>query len=178
MSIDPITLSVIAIGASVASGVAGMAASAQATSAQMQSDMNNAAVAERNKKFADQDRQLAVQTAQLATEDKDRENRRNLAALRAAYGASGLEMAGSPLDVLADTSIEMALDSRRTEYEGQVRNREGVVQMLSLEEEAANSRRSAKNAGKAGQIATVGSFFSMGAKAAGQAYTYQTGRAI
>jgi len=113
----------------------------------------DAQIADRNKRIADQDRQIAARTAELAAEDKRRENRRTFAAIRAAYGTSGFELSGSPLDVLADTSLEMALDERRVEYEGQLRNREGALQMLYLDEDAQSSRTAASNYKRAGQRA-------------------------
>lgn len=111
-----------------------------------------AQIDERNKILADQDRIRDVQTAQIAAEDKRRENRRQYAALRAAYGSSGIEMAGSPLDVLTDVSTEMALDERRIEDEGLVKNREGALRMLGLQESADSSRAAGRNAKRAGYI--------------------------
>lgn len=49
-------------------------------------------------------------------EDQARENRKQIGQIRAAYGASGLEMSGSPLDVLVDTASEQDLDVRRIKY--------------------------------------------------------------
>lgn len=113
----------------------------------------DAQIADRNKRVADQDRQIATRTAELAAEDKRRENRRTYASIRAAYGTSGFELSGSPLDVLADTSVEMALDERRVEYEGQVRNREGALQMLYLQEDADGNRIASSNYKRAGKSA-------------------------
>lgn len=132
---------------------------ASANAAKEQQDVMAAAanrdaqIADRNKRVADQDRQIAARTAELAAEDKRRENRRTYASIRAAYGTSGFELSGSPLDVLSDTSVEMALDERRIEYEGQVRNREGALQMLYLQEDADGNRTASRNYKAAGKSA-------------------------
>lgn len=41
---------------------------------------------------------------------------------------------------MTDASSEMALDERRVSYEGQVRGREGAVQMANFAEQASASR--------------------------------------
>lgn len=113
----------------------------------------NRQVAERNEKIARQDRIQAIRTSQIEAEDKRRENRRKLSSIRAAYGSSGLELSGSPLEVLSDSSIEMALDERRVEYEGEVRAREGALRVLGLKDDQNIARASAQNAKAAGSIA-------------------------
>ena len=142
--------------------VVGAITSANAESAAAR---RQASIDERNRVLADQDRQLAIRTAQIAAEDKTRENRRRLADLRANLGASGLEMAGSPLDLLEDTSIEMALDVRRTEFEGRVRGREGAIEMQNYADSAAANRSRAKSAKTAGYISAGASFLSGSAQA-------------
>lgn len=112
-----------------------------------------AQVAERNQKIAQQDRIQAIRTAQIEAEDKRRENRRKLASIRAAYGSSGLELSGTPLEVLSDSSVEMALDERRVEYEGEVRAREGALRILGIKDDQNIATASAKNAKAAGSIA-------------------------
>lgn len=160
------TLAAVAAGATILGGAVSAMGAIQAGNAQASAAMRDEAIAERNAKIANQDRIQAVRTAQTASEDKARANRRQLASLRAAYGSSGFELAGSSLDVLADTSTEMALDERRIEYEGTVRNREGALQMLYLSEDADQSRRAAKNYVKAGRISAGASLFSTAGSAA------------
>jgi len=165
-------LPAVAIGLTLVSGVMSAAGAMQQASAEAQAYKTQAQIAERNRVIADQDRIQAVRTAQIAEEDKARENRRNLASMRAAYGSTGLELAGSPLDVLSDTSVEMALDQQRTGYDQYIQNREGAIKMLGLTEDAAQARAAAKNAMTAGRMKAVssllssaGSAASMGAKA-------------
>jgi hypothetical protein len=103
------------------------------------------------------------ETARIASEDKMREHRRRVSAYRAAIGSSGIEMTGTPLDVLADSSEEMALDVRRISYEGDVKGREGVVRSSILIAEG-------KNASKQSKISAFSSLLSAGNKYyAGQA---------
>ena len=143
----------IPIAMTIVSSFASANAAKQQQDVMAQSADRDAQIADRNKRIADQDRIIAVRTAELAAEDKRRENRRTFASIRAAYGSSGFELSGSPLDVLADTSVDMALDERRVEYEGQVRNREGALQMLYLGEDADSSRAASRNYKAAGKSA-------------------------
>lgn len=146
----------LAAAASAISGVIGAFGAIQAGNAQAAAGEYNAKVAERNNVIADQNRQIAVRQADIDAEDKRRENRRTLSAIRAAYGSSGLELAGSPLDVLEDSALESELDAQRIEYEGRVRNREGAIQMLGLQEQANLDRMGAKSARTAGYINAAG----------------------
>lgn len=147
----------IAVVAASALSAAGALASANAASAQADAQAKAAAyqqqVAERDKQIADQNRVLALQQGEIAADDQRRENRRQLSAIRAAYGASGLTLEGSPLAVLEDSAFETELDAQRASYEGRVKARESAVQMLGLQDqsvlsglEAASARSRAKSA--------------------------------
>ena len=160
------TLAAVAIGATVIGGAISAMGAIQAGKAQQAAANRDAAISERNKVIADQDRVQSVRTAELAAEDKRRANRRQMAAMRAAYGSSGFDLAGSPLDVLADTAQEMAVDERRISYEGHVRNREGALQMLYLQENADSSRVAGKNARRASYYQAASSLLDAGGKAA------------
>lgn len=160
------TLAAVAIGATVIGGAVSAMGAIQAGKAQEAAANRDAAISERNKVIANQDRIQSVRTAELAAEDKRRENRRQFAAMRAAYGSSGFDLAGSPLDVLADTATDMALDERRVSYEGTVRNREGALSMLYLQENADASRMAGKNARKASYFTAASSLLDAGGKAA------------
>ena len=116
----------------------------------------NARIADRDAAVADQNRQLNLTQTRIAADDKRRENRRVMASIRANYGASGLSLAGSPLDVLADTAVEQELDVQRVEYEGRVRGREGALQMLGLGEDAALSRLEGASARTRGNYSAIG----------------------
>jgi len=120
----------------------------------------NAKTADRDAVVADQNRKLAITQSRIDAEDTRRDNRRTLASIRANYGASGLSMAGSPLDVLEDTAVEQELDARRVEYEGRARGREGALQMLGLGESAALDRAEAKTSKTAGYLSGFGTALS------------------
>lgn len=150
----------LAAAASAISGVIGAMGAIQSANAQAAASEYNAKVSERNQVIADQNRKVAVRQAELDAEDKRRETRRTLSAIRAAYGSSGLELAGSPLDVLEDSAFESEVDAQRIEYEGRTRNREGAIQMLGLQEQATLDRMNAKSARSAGYINAAGAIAS------------------
>ena len=79
-----------------------------------------AQVEERNRQIADRNARMALDQAEVDKESARRQGRRQLGAIRAAYGASGFELAGSPLDVLEDSAAELALDQEKILYEGRL----------------------------------------------------------
>jgi hypothetical protein len=97
-----------------------------------------------------------VQTAQIDAEERRTENRKTIAAMRAAYGASGVEMAGSPLEVLSDASMTLELDASRVEYEGHIANREGGIRMTGYGEQSRLDMMEAENARSAGALNAMG----------------------
>jgi len=131
-----------------------------AAQAQAQAADYNARVADRDAYVADQNRKSTLEMAEIDAADRRRENRRALSAIRASYGASGVELAGSPLDVLQDSATELELDAQRTEYEGRVRGREGGLQMIGFGERATLSRMEARSARAGGVFAALGQGFS------------------
>lgn len=141
--------------------VAGTAVGMYGTYANMQASAAaadyNAQIAMRDAYVADQNRKAAIEQGRIDAEDKRRENVRTMSAIRAAYGASGLEMAGSPLDVLQDTAVEQELDVRRIQYEGRVRGREGALRMLGLQEEATLSSMEASAYRSGSGVTAIGS---------------------
>lgn len=149
------------------SGVASLASIQMQSAAQQSASNYQAQVDERNAVLAEQDREQAVRTARIAADDKARQNRRQLASMRASFGSTGLELSGSPLEVLTDSSIEMALDTRRIKYEGQVRSREGALQVLGLKESANVARAEASNARTTGFVKAGSSLIDTGTAFAG-----------
>lgn len=117
--------------------------------AQANASVYEAQVAQRNAK-------IARNQAETDQEDQRRENRRQLGAMRAAYGASGLELSGSPLDVLADTAIEQELDVARIGYRGELR-------AIGEKDKADLALAAASNAKKAGSIGAITSVVKTGA---------------
>lgn len=141
---------------SIGSTVLGAVGAISSANAQASAARYNAEVAERDAVVADQNRKLALDQSRIDAEDKRRENRRVMASIRTQYGASGLSLAGSPLDVLEDTAVEQELDAQRIEFEGRARGREGALQMLGLQEEATLSRMEASSARRSGYMNAIG----------------------
>lgn len=119
MVFEPTTLAIMAVVSTVAS-VAGSvmsgmqaqsAAKAQAAMAQQAADVN----AQNSERLAERARQEAQ-----ANEDRQREKTRQmLATQRAAVGSSGVQLEGSPLEVLAYNAGQQELDALSIRYEGQ-----------------------------------------------------------
>lgn len=118
----------------------------------------------RNQELARQDAIRSQRTADIAAEDAGRSNRRQLADLRANLGASGVEFSGSPIDVLADTSIEMALDQRRITYEGTVKARDGAIEAQNYADQASAAKQKAKTARSSGYMSAGTALLTGGTK--------------
>jgi hypothetical protein len=104
----------------------------------------NAKVAERN---------AAAVRAQTGADadDKRRSNRRVISSMRAAYGANGFEMAGSPLDVMSDTVQEQEYDVAKLKYAGELKAI-GYTQQADLYSMEADNARAAAPIGLASGI--------------------------
>lgn len=90
-----------------------------------------ASAADYNKEVANRNRAATLEQTESAIADKRLENRRQMATLRASYGASGLELDGSPLDVLEDTATEQAYDVAKIRYQGRMKA-EGYREQAAL----------------------------------------------
>ena len=145
--------------ASAVSGVIGAIGAIQQGNAAAASAEYNAKIAERNATIVENNRAITVRQSEVDAEEKRRENRRTLSSVRAAYGASGLELAGSPLDVLEDSALELELDASRIEAEGKMRSSEMAAQGIGLREDANLSRMSGRAARSAGYINAAGALF-------------------
>lgn len=130
---------------SIIGGVISAFGAMQAANAQAQAAEYNAAVARRNA-------QAIRSQADEETKDQNLENSRRLAVIRTAYGAAGIDLAGSPLDVITDTAVEGELDIRRIQYAGELRAIDQQDQAKLYELEAKNDRQ-------AGAISAVGKLF-------------------
>lgn len=142
-------LEIAAALATVASGVVSAAGAMSAGKAQANAANYEAQLADRNAK-------IARNQAEAEQEDQRRENIRQRGAIRAAYGASGIEMAGSPLDVLSDTALEQELDVARIGYRGELK-------AIGEADKAEMARVSASNAKQAGAIGAISAITKTGA---------------
>lgn len=96
------------VGSIVQSGQQSAAAQAQANAAYY-----NAAVAQNNAN-------AAMQAAYADKQQQDRKNRAQLEMVRSKYLASGVELEGTPGDVLLEETGQMALESDKIAHRGKV----------------------------------------------------------
>ena len=150
------TLAVVAVAAIVIGTFVSVMGTLAAADAEADALERDAQIKARNAILAGQDRDLAIETSRIDAADKRRDNQRQLAAIRAANGASGFEFTGSPIDVLEDTSLELALDVSRIEFAGLGTTRQFDIRIKGIEEGAASDRAAAKNAITSGRISAVG----------------------
>jgi len=132
----------MAFALAIVGGVISAVGAIQSANAQAAAAEYNAKVQERNKMA------ILAQTDQ-AVIDKKRENKRVSSLIRAQYGASGIELAGSPLDVIEDTSIEQELDVARVRYTG-------TLDAIGKGDAATLYRMEAKSVKTAGMFSAVG----------------------
>jgi hypothetical protein len=78
----------------------------------------NAQMAERNAQAAEQQATQAIAEGEAEAERQRLETRRRLGSARAIYGASGVDVFGSPLDVLSESAAEGELDALILQYQG------------------------------------------------------------
>ncbi|MPZ43949.1 MAG: hypothetical protein GEV05_11180 [Betaproteobacteria bacterium] len=104
---------------SVAGAISG--ASSQANAAKY-----NAQVAERNA-------QVSRAGAAADAQTLDRRARQRIGAARAAYGAAGVDLEGSPLDVLEQSAAEAEMDKMNILYKGE-------LQAMGMQDTAALNR--------------------------------------
>ena len=138
---DPVTLLTLSVGASLVSGAVSSFGAYQQGQAQAAAAEYNAAVSDRNAT-------LARQQAGTEADDLERQQRRQMGSIRAAYGAAGIGLAGSPLDVIEDTALEQATDVKRVGYTGELK-------AIGMEEKAALYRAEADNARTSGTINAI-----------------------
>lgn len=145
-------LPVIAAVASIAAGAIGAVGAVQSANAAKASANYNAQVQENNAKVAERNRSMSLDQTESEAAMKDREMRRTLSTIRANYGKSGLDMAGSALDVLEDSALEGAQDIQTIRYQGAVRAQGYTDEATAQRNGAQLSKMNAKSQGTAGAI--------------------------
>lgn len=120
-------LSVAGAGLSIAGGFVGaqgarQQAQAQATAGRFNADMLDyrAQLYDQQSLIFKRNRELALLQAGEAAKDKGKLVAATMGSVRAAYGANGLSIDGSPLDVLEATAREGALDIKKELFKGDV----------------------------------------------------------
>lgn len=137
------------VGGSIASGVTAVAQAAQ-----------KAQVAKYNRLMAERNERITLAQTDADVFDKQQQNIRQLGTIRATYGASGLAMGGSMLDVLADTATEQAYDVEKTRYKGKVR-------AMGYADKAGQFAMEEDFAPVEGALGVVSSIFKVGSSVAG-----------
>jgi hypothetical protein len=138
-------LTATAIGLAIASAAIGAYTSYQSGQAQKDAAKYNAKVATNN---AD----AAVQQAQFDAQQIRSKNKRILAAQKAIYSGSGIDLAsGSSGDVAYDSSIEGEMDALKAIYTGQT-NARSFAASAALDKSRASNAETIGNYGAAGSI--------------------------
>jgi hypothetical protein len=121
------------------------------------------------KAAADYNAQVAEQNAELSRQQGIEEERRTrimakkqLGDMRANYGASGITLEGSPLDILEESAAAAELDALTVRHAGDSR-------AIGYRNEAAQERFSGRQARTSGYFSASGSLLS----GAGQAMAYK-----
>jgi hypothetical protein len=154
----------LAIIGSVVSGVMGAIGAMQQANATANAADQNARIAEYNRSVAKRNASATLAATAQDMQDKQRQNARNLSSIRAAYGASGLALAGSPLDVLEDTALEQQLDVSKVGYKGELKAIGYKDEANNFAMKAELSRMEADSARAAGPISAIGNIFGSASK--------------
>lgn len=143
-------------------GMSVLGAMSSANAAKKQA-ANESAAAEYNAGIADRNAGIARDQAAQDAEAQRRTNTQKLGSIRAGYGASGVTMEGSPLDVLQMSAYNAELDVQNIKYKGELR-------ALGYEDTAGLDRMRASAAIEEGDDKAQGILIGGLAKAGGQAY--------
>ena len=135
------TFALVATGISAAVSAVGAIAQGQ----------QQASIARYNQGLARQNAAIVEQQAAEDAERSRRETRRRISAIEAAYGASGIDLSGSALDVIDDAEIEGELDALTIKYRGILESR----RYLSGATEQGFRAQSAELAGYAGAASAI-----------------------
>lgn len=122
-----------------------VASSVMSAAGSIQQGNSAKAAAEYNARVAENNAITARQQAAAQEEQHRRLARRQLGQMRAAYGASGVTMEGSPLDILAQSAKDAELDALNIRYGGELKAQ-------GLESEAVLERYRGKSAQRAGYM--------------------------
>lgn len=113
-------MAAVVAGATVVSGVVSAMGALAEGKAKEAAAETNANIATYNQSVALRNRGIILSQADADAKDSQRELSRNLSSIRAAYGANGLALEGSPIDVINDTATEKSYDTAKIQYKGGV----------------------------------------------------------
>lgn len=152
-------MAAVVAGATAVSGIMGAMGALAEGSAKEAAANQNATIAGYNRSVALRNRGVVLSQANADAKDSQLELTRNLSTIRAAYGANGLALEGSPIDVINDTATEKSYDTTKILYKGDVQaagytdeaNNYGMKQRLYQNE--------ADSAGSIATLSAASSFF-------------------
>lgn len=149
-------------GVEIAMGAIAVAGAAMTAASSIQQGKQAEASAKFNSDMMNRNATIARQQAAAEEEKHRRLGYMRQGAARAAYGASGVAMEGSPLDILEQSAAQEELDALNIRYRGE-------IGAQSAEGQAALSRMRGAAASQAGYMG-AGSAILMGAEKAGSYY--------
>lgn len=121
----------------------------------------NAAAMEYNAKIADENATIA-HTEGIENERRVRvQGRKELGSIRAGYGAAGVTMEGSAMDVLQESAANAELDALTTRYNSDMKVR-------GFKQDAQLARMGASASSSAGMIGAASTILGVGAKLTGK----------
>jgi hypothetical protein len=126
----------------------------------LQSAQASANAARYNAQINDQNAVVAQSQGKADAFQQEQIGYRSLSAIRAATGASGLQMTGSPLDVLSSSASQAELDVQKVKYNASLK-------ALGYTNNAALDRNRAKNAEISGLFGAASTSLIGGSRAAG-----------
>lgn len=132
----------VTAGTAIIGGIFGAMGAQKEGEAKEAAARTNAAIAGYNRDVALRNKGIVLSQTNADAIDANKELTRNLSTIRAAYGANGLALEGSPLDVINDTAQEKSLDVAKIRYKGDVQaagyqdeaNNYGMKQKLHQDE--------------------------------------------
>ena len=162
----------------IAGGLIGAAGSVIQGNAQAKAYKAQAQVAENNARLAELQGARELERGAREEQKFRRQARQFQSSQRSALAASGAQMSGSALSVLADTSMGIEEDAAAIRFNTLQNKYERDVQAVNFRNEASAARASAKNARTAGWIGGLTSLLSTGVQVAGMTAGTPTGAKV
>ncbi len=133
-------------------GIIGAGGAKQQAEATAKAAYGNAQILDVRAAEAERNRGIALANAQMEVRDARVKNRAVIGQVRAAYGASGFAMEGSPLDVIEATASEQELDVEKILYRGDLTSIGLTDQASSFRQQAQIYRMGGEAAIETGRI--------------------------
>lgn len=147
---DPVTFSIVA---ATASAVVGGVSAYQSGQAQQDAANYQAAVARNNAILAEQYAQAEIARGRVLEDAKRQESAQRMGAVRAAAGASGLDVdSGSPLSLQADTAMLGEFDAQTIRNNSERAAHGYRVQGMNYTAQAQLDRMAGENASRVGAL--------------------------